>query len=850
MRTRLFTVIPAIPEPLIRLRELAYNLWWTWNPDAVELFRRIDIELWEETWHNPVRLLSEVPQDRLEQLAGDRAFLANMDRVLDAFYIYSAARTWYSENLTDRIQGKIAYFSAEFGLHECLPVYSGGLGILAGDHLKSASDLGLPLVGVGLFYRQGYFHQYLTNDGWQFEDYPDLDFLHLPITLARNGGGEPIQVHVDIGDHSVALQIWKVQVGRVPLYLLDSYLPENRVEDRGITGRLYGGDHETRIRQEIVLGIGGIRALAALGIDPLVCHMNEGHSAFLALERIRQNVCEKKLSVAEAQEVVAAGNAFTTHTPVPAGIDVFSPQLVESYLGRYANEMQMSMEAILGLGRKNPSDAKEPFCMAILALRLARQGNGVSKLHGSVSRSMWQGVWPEIPEVEVPIRSVTNGIHVRSWLAYEMAHLFERYLGPRWADDPVDQKIWERVKDIPDAELWRSHERLRERFVVAARRAVRRQLKRRGAPPSEIEAADEILDPEALTIGFARRFAPYKRASLFLQDKARLLKIITNHDRPVQFVLAGKAHPRDNPGKELIKEVIQFAKLPEVRGRVVFIEDYDMGVARFLVQGVDVWLNNPTKLHEASGTSGMKVPPNGGINMSVLDGWWPEAYDGTNGWAIGDDRMYDNDAYQDYVESNAIYDLLEKEVVPMFYGRGNDGLPRKWIAKMKASMRTISPVFNTNRMVKDYVEKLYVHSAGQAKRLISNDFAIARELTRWKSAMVDYWSDLRIQSVEASDIQELPVGQEMTVKAQIHLGQVMVEDVAVELFHGRVNGENQISDGRALEMTCEGEGGGGNYEYVGRIPCTESGQHGYAVRILPRHPDMQSRHELGLIRWG
>ncbi|MBN1488613.1 MAG: alpha-glucan family phosphorylase, partial [Phycisphaerae bacterium] len=778
---RRFNVLPSLPEPLLPLRDLARNLWWTWEADAAELFRQIDIDLWEQVSHNPARLLSRVRQERLERLGRDPAYLAFMERVLERHQDYMKAQTWFSRDHGDRDYGTIAYFSAEFGLHECLPIYSGGLGILAGDHLKSASDIGLPLVGIGLLYRQGYFHQYLTNDGYQFEDYPDLDFGMLPITLMRQDDGIPKEVQVEIGRHTVMAQIWQVQVGRVMLYLLDANIAENRPEDREITARLYGGDQEMRIRQEILLGIGGVRALTALGIDPSVCHMNEGHSAFLSLERIRQRMNNDGLSFQEAREVVGASTVFTTHTPVPAGIDTFPPDLVEKYLGPYCNAMRLSIKDLLALSRMNPVDAQEPFSMAVLALRMAHHTNGVSRLHGEVSREIFARVWPGVPVPEVPITSVTNGVHVRSWLSVEMAHLFDRYLGPTWADNPVDHTIWNGVDNIPDAELWRSHERLRERLVVDARRRLKTQLRSRGAPPTEVDQADEVLDPEALTIGFARRFAPYKRAALIIRDTERLLKLVNDTVRPLQFVFAGKAHPNDEYGKELLKKLIQFMKDAQVRHRMVFLEDYDMSVARSLVQGVDVWLNTPMKRHEASGTSGMKVPPNGGINLSVLDGWWPEAYDGSNGWVIGDQRIYNNSDYQDFFESQSLYELLEKEIIPLFYDRGSDGLPRRWIAKMKASMRSVTSVFNTNRMVREYADRMYLPAAKQWQALRQDNFTPARDLAAWRTRLQQQWGDLRIESVSAEMPRELVVGQDVPVVAEVFLGSLSPDDLAVEL---------------------------------------------------------------------
>jgi len=594
--------------------------------------------------------------------------------------------SWFDAKFPGLKDERIAYFSMEFGLHEALPIYSGGLGILAGDHLKSASDLGIPLVGVGLLYRDGYFQQRLATDGWQLEDYPALDFFQAPLHQEFGPDGKQPTIEVQIGTRTVKAQVWRAQVGRVPLYLLDADMAENSPDDRALTSRLYAGDEEMRIRQEVLLGIGGIRALDAINKRPTVCHMNEGHAAFLAVERIRQVMTEHKLDFGEAREAVMTSNVFTTHTPVPAGIDHFPRALLEKYIEPYVRTLNLSMDEFEALGKIQADNSAEKFSMAVLALRLAGAANGVSALHGHVSRKMWHNVWPGAPKEEVPIASVTNGIHTETWIAPEMAHLLDSYLGTGRADSVDNPNTWERVDDIPDVELWRVHERRRLALVAFARRRLRDQLRRRAAPPAEIKAAEECLDPEALTIGFARRFAPYKRGDLIFRDPTRLLKILGSTDRPVQIVFSGKAHPRDDNGKEIIKNILNYVNRPEFRRRIVFIENYDMTVGRMLVQGVDVWLNNPIKPREASGTSGMKVCPNGGLNFSVLDGWWPEAYDGENGWAI-DEPPYDDPGFRDHITSETIYDMLEKEIVPLFYDRGADQLPRRWISRMKNSMR-------------------------------------------------------------------------------------------------------------------------------------------------------------------
>jgi starch phosphorylase len=844
-------------------------MWWSWNQDAVALFRRIDADLFEAVDESPVRLLSGVEQDRLEQLSQDEGFLAHMDRVGEAFDKYMSAPTWFQETYGDgggSPLGTVAYFSAEFGIHECVPVYSGGLGVLAGDHLKSASDLGIPLVGVSLMYREGYFRQYLNVDGWQQERYPENDFFNLPLVpetvetahaergAKREDGpgapGAPLLISVPFPGREVWARVWRIQVGRVPLYLLDCNILQNSPEDRQITGRLYGGDHEMRIRQEMILGIGGIRALRALGKEPTVCHMNEGHSAFCSLERIRLLMEEQRVDFATAREAVAAGTCFTTHTPVPAGNDVFAPHLVEHYLSALWPQLKIDRNEFLALGRQNPRDPNEPFGMTVLAIKLANVTNAVSKLHGQVSRKMWRSLWPELPDVEIPIISITNGVHARSWVSPDMAQLFERYLGMEWENRPTDHSIWKRCELIPDAELWRTHERRRERLVAFARQRLKAQLKNRGAPPGEIARADEVLDPDALTIGFARRFATYKRGTLIFHNPERLAAILNNKDRPVQLIFAGKAHPRDHGGKELIAAILHFARRPEFRRRIVFLEDYDLHVARYLVQGVDVWLNNPRRPLEASGTSGMKVCFNGGLNLSVLDGWWVEGYQQDNGWAIGAGEEYTDLNYQDDVESRAIYDLLEQEIVPLFYNRGSDDLPRGWLRMMKRCMSTICPFFNTNRMVQEYMEKCYGPSAQRAQMLLADRLARAAELAQWRRALLRDWNGVRIEGVETVGAEPMHVGKQMEVRARVHLGSIPPESVEVQLFHGLVDSFGDIPAPRTVPMSHNGQHDGATWTFRGVIPCRASGQYGFTVRVLPKHPDLANLFEPGVVVWG
>jgi starch phosphorylase len=846
---RPFTVLPRLPHRLRPLQTLAYNLWWSWNADAVALFRRVNPDLFDALDHSPIRLLGATDQARFEQLEQDDGFIAHMDRVAAALDHYLKAPTWFQETHPDT-QVRVAYLSAEFGIHESVPVYSGGLGVLAGDHLKSASDLGIPLSGVSLMYREGYFRQYLNVDGWQQERYPENDFFTLPLVPELDAANKPIIVTVPLPGRELALRVWRVQVGRVPLYLLDANIPQNAPQDRIISSQLYGGDLHTRIQQEIVLGIGGIRALRALNRMPTVCHMNEGHAAFTALERIRLLIDEHGLDFATALEAVKAGTCFTTHTPVPAGNDAFPMHMIEQYLGEYMAKMGVDRNTLAALGRQQPGNEQELFSMTVLALKLANVSNGVSKLHGSVSRRMWKDLWPELPASEVPITSITNGVHTQSWLAPEMAQLYDRYLGIQWEERPTDFAIWKRVDHIPDGELWRTHERSRERLVAMARVRLRAQLKRRGSPPSEVDAADEVLDPDALTIGFARRFATYKRGDLIFRNAERLVSIINSKDRPVQFIFAGKAHPQDRGGKELIQRVVQNSRKPEFRKRVVFIEDYDMNVARFLVQGVDVWLNNPRRPLEASGTSGMKICGNGGLNLSILDGWWVEGYDGDNGWAIGAGEEYTDLAYQDEVESRALLDLIEQDIVPSFYKRDTGGLPREWIRRMKRSIMTLVPVFNTNRMVEQYAERCYVPSARRAAKLSADHLRAAKELASWRRRVLADWNQVKVESVDAPTNELMRVGGSFPVKVRVRLGPFGPDEVEVQLCHGVLDAMGDIAEPLALPLTANGSATNDGVLFTGEVPCRASGQFGFSVRVLPKHTDLPHLFEPGLVTWG
>lgn len=844
-----FTVAPRLPERLQPLMKLANNMWWCWDPEAIGLFFRIDPDLWTATNQSPSLMLARVTQSRFEELAADDSFLAHMDHVAARLDDYMTSSQWRTKHPDASEDFLVTYFSAEFGVHESISIYSGGLGVLAGDHLKAASDLGLPLVGVGLLYREGYFQQYLNADGWQQETYPRNDFYNMPIELARDKDGKAIEIAVEYPGRMVKARIWRLQVGRVPLYLLDSDHDDNAPEDREITFRLYGGDRDTRIRQEIMLGMGGVLALDALGIHPTCYHMNEGHAAFMTLERIKHVVQQKNLTFAQAIETVKAGSFFTTHTPVPAGNDMFDPPMIEHYFGKYCEDVSLGIDDLLALGRQDPGDEREPFCMTVLALKLSAHANGVSKLHGTVARNMWRLTWKGVPEDEVPIESVTNGVHTRFWISRDLASLYDRYLGPGWVNNPDDQSIWQRIDQLPDTELWRTHERRRERLVSFARRRLHAQLKARGAPGTEARQALEVLDPDALTIGFARRFATYKRGALILRDLERLRGILLNPKQPVQFIIAGKAHPADHQAKHLIRELVHFARDPEIRNRFVFIENYDMNVARYLVQGVDCWLNTPRRPMEASGTSGMKVAANGGLNISIPDGWWCEAETlGPNGWSIGKGESYASIEEQDLVESQALYEILEQEIVPMFYDRGRDGIPRAWISRMKCAIGTICPVFNTYRMVQEYADSFYVPCSVRRTRLRDKKRASALELAKWKQELAAAWPEVAIEAVESGP-RHLTFGESLSVTARIRLGALSSKDVLVEIFYGRLDPSGQVPSGAAVEMKCIENAGDGVYRFEGAIPCNKTGQLGFTVRVLPSHPELAQKHETALIKW-
>ena len=843
-----YHVTPTLPGALEPLREMSFNLWWTWEPSARRLFRHLDPELWNRTNHNPVRMLQLSRQLRLEEVSQDKAFLRELKEVHDAFRNYLARKDTYGKTgAGSAIKNPVAYFSAEFGFHESIPNYSGGLGILAGDHCKSASDLDLNFVAIGLLYRHGYFKQQIDKEGVQEAVNLNQNFHDLPIREVRRGDAN-LLISVRILDREVFAKIWQLQVGRVSLYLLDTETPENNAEDRLITAELYGGDLEMRMRQEIMLGIGGVKALSALGIEADVFHMNEGHSAFLALERIRLNIVERKLDFYSALQVVAAANVFTTHTPVPAGNDSFPREMMRKYFAQFAKELNIPFDELFSFGqtRVNPSD---PFSMTILALRLSRHANGVSKLHGEVTRSLWKDVWTGVPVHEVPITSITNGVHTKTWMAPEFSALYRKYLRD-WEEHLTEPDFWRGVIDIPDTQLWETHQKLKLRLVEFVRERIRMRRERVGESPEALRSANQILDPEILTIGFARRFATYKRGALLFSNQERLHRLLNDTTRPVQFIFAGKAHPRDEAGKALIQEVYKFSRQAGLENRLVFVEDYDSYIARRLVQGVDLWLNHPLRPLEASGTSGMKLAPNGGLNLSVLDGWWREGYNGNNGWAIGPEIENGTIEFQNEVDAGSLYQLLENQIIPLYYAKPDGKLPLAWLQLMRESIRSVTPVFNTHRMVKEYTERLYIPAAKSHKDFSRDNCAAATHLSQWKSKIRKDWPQVRIQDVQIgnTDRQNIPVGESLQLSTRVHLGAVDPKHVRVEAYHGE--SENGGIKNPAVTILAESsQNGDGSYVYQGSVPAAESGAYGFSVRVVPTHPHLMQAHELRLITW-
>ena len=839
---RSFTVRAKLPPALAPLHELAMNLQWSWDEHTRNLFRWIDPEAWEITGHDPVRLLGMVGRDRLEALTADRAFMAFLTEVHADLKTSLSSPSWFQDRKAGPLRS-VAYFSPEFGIAEALPQYSGGLGVLAGDHLKAASALGVPLVGIGLFYRQGYFRQELNADGWQQERYPSLDPHAMALTLV-----EGARVSVDLAGTELSAQIWRADVGRVRLYLLDADIDDNDPEGRLVTDRLYGGGTEHRLRQEILLGVGGVRALDVVGETTQVFHTNEGHAGFLGLERIRRLTTGEGMTFDEAIEAVRAATIFTTHTPVPAGIDRFPRDLMERYFEKWAAVCGLHFDQLMALGHFPDEPPDSPFNMAVMGLRLAGMSNGVSRLHGQVSRNMFAALWPNVPPDEAPITSVTNGVHARTWVSDDMEDLLSRHLVPAWEE--ADADLWARLLGARDDELWRVREQGRERLVGFVRSRLREAALVRGVSESDVAWCDEVFDSRTLTIGFARRFAAYKRATLLLSQPERLKALLLSTDRPVQIVFAGKAHPADDVGKEMIRQIVQFSRHPEVRHRIAFVEDYDIAVARTLLQGCDVWLNTPRRPLEACGTSGEKAALNRALNCSIKDGWWDEMFDRENGWAISSAETYEDVARRDQVEADSLYEILEHQVVPLFYERMEGGhVPRRWVRRIKSSLVSLGPRVNASRMLRDYVEQLYEPTAGRADVISADGHARAKALTAWKARVTKQWKDVRIESVE-SDASVADLGAERDVRAVVSLGKLAGDDVAVQLVYGPVGPNDEIVGPGVVAMNLDGpDGGPGKHRYVGRLSLDQAGRWGYTVRVVPSHPDLANSVEMGCVAW-
>ena len=814
---REFNVVPAIPEALRGLSELASNLHWTWDRDTQALFRSLDPMLWEHHNHDPLRLLAAITGESWALLAAEADVVAAVQRAVDRLHEAMEAPRWF-QTRTDSSLSAVAYFSPEFGLSETLPQYSGGLGVLAGDHLKAASDLGLPLVAVGILYAEGYFRQRLNADGMQEERYPALD----PLGLALHPTG--VQVNVDIGGEDAKIKVWRVQVGRVPLYLLDTNVDGNTPGAMAITDRLYGGDSEHRLRQEMVLGIGGVRALRALGHQPQVFHTNEGHAGFLSLERIRELVGHG-FRFDEAVEFVRAGGVFTTHTPVPAGIDRFPREMMERYFAGFAKTCGITFDQLMMLGhRDDEPDGK--FNMAVMGLRLAGRSNGVAQLHGAVSREMFAGMWPDVPIGEVPIRAITNGVHAHTWVGDHIAPLLASSVGSVW--DGADAASWAGVHNLDHAEIWSARAKGRAELVAFVRDRL----------------GDNVLDPKALTIGFARRFATYKRATLLLSQPDRLRRMLLSADRPVQFVFAGKAHPADQPGKDMIRDIELFARQLDVGHRFVFVPDYDMAVARVMYHGCDVWLNNPRRPLEACGTSGMKAALNGGLNCSILDGWWDECFDGENGWAINSADDDPDLGRRDSREATSLFGLLERDIVPLFYDRGYDGVAHGWVEKMQHNWHTLGPYVTAARMVRDYTTDLYEPAAASSTRMSAADGAAARDLAAWKRHVLSSWPAVKVIDVQC-DTTPAHEGEVRRVKAVVEIDGLDVADVAVQVLHGAVDSEGSFIECPATVLLAHTGTGVFEGEYV----VGDAGPYGLTVRAMPHHPDLVHPIELGLIAW-
>lgn len=842
------TVSTTIPEELSRLTDIAYNFWWTWNCESIEMFKSIDPQLWDKLGANPVAFLHNTDNKTLLSKLSDAEFMDRYQAVTNEFDQYmSSTDTWFNHTYPGHKNHMVAYFSAEFGLNESLPIYSGGLGVLSGDHCKSASDLGIPFTAIGLFYRQGYFRQLINSEGIQETAYNLLDMNDLAIKPVMNANGEKLLININLPGRTVYASIWAAEAGRVRLYLLDSDVPQNSEPDRQITARLYGGNGDTRIQQEILLGIGGVRALEALGIKATVYHMNEGHSAFLGLELLRVLMQKQHLNFREACEAVSSSSVFTTHTPVPAGIDVFSHDTIDTYFTSYREALGISRDELLSLGYNisNPYG----FNMASLAMSLAARRNGVSKLHGAVTRSMFNNLWPGVPKDEVPVTHVTNGVHTLTWLSAPHKRLFDKYLPKGWQERISEHEIWDGIESIPDEELWHKHMSMKADLARYINDRI--SYANMSSIPSGMKMCKPIR-PDVLTIGFSRRFATYKRAALIFRDIGRIRKILNIQDMPVQIIFAGKAHPADKPAQDVIKYINDIAKQDGFEGKVVLLENYNMALARKLVQSVDVWLNNPRMPLEASGTSGQKACINGVLNLSVLDGWWREGYNGKNGWAIGSEAVYENEFFQDNADSESLYNILERSLIPLFYDRNESGIPVKWVKMMKESIKSLASFFSTQRMVQEYTSRLYVPSMDRVSSIRANDCEAARQLAFWKQKVRDSWPQVNITSIGINaDKQNIQVGSggEITAEAAVTLGSLQPEDISTEIYYGNIDSSGNVEYGEYIPLQILDQIYPGTYRYRASFTLTSGGEFGYNFRVLPANRNLSDKFELRLIKW-
>lgn len=844
-------VNPQLPNRINKLSEIANNLWWSWNTEFLKIFKEIDIDLWERVDKNPVKFLKLVSQEKLEQAVLNPSILKQYDKIVDDFEGYmNSKNTWFSKKYPNNKNDLIAYFSAEYGLDETIPIYSGGLGILSGDHLKSASDLGLPFVAVGLLYKNGYFHQKIDGYGNQHSIYKDIDLMNMPINPVKDKKGEDLKILLKLPGKNLYLKVWNIKVGRVTLYLLDSDIPENEDENyRNITLRLYGGDQEMRIKQEIVLGIGGVNLLRTLGLNPSVYHMNEGHSSFLLLEVMKNIVKEKKVSFDIARDITSSQTVFTTHTPVPAGNDIFPMDLVEKYLKGYWTKLGIDKETFLRLGTKPNDTLDAGFNMGILALKIAGKKNGVSKLHGAVSRELFGDVWPNIAANESPITHITNGVHTCSWLAPNLKQLYNKYLIPYWQDSIQIDETWKKIENIPNEKLWEEHMKRKVRLLELVKQNVTNNMRSNGKSYEEINEITSKLNPNALTIGFARRFATYKRATLIFRDLERITQILNNSEKPVQLIFAGKAHPADKEGQDLIRYIHEISMKPQFKGKIFIVENYNIGIARYLVSGVDVWLNNPRRPMEASGTSGQKASVNGVINFSVLDGWWAEGYNSKNGWTIGTNDEYDSYEIQDNADSSSIYNTLENKIIPTYYEKNRNGISDKWLQLMKNSIISTGGRYSTSRMVCDYTDKLYMPLAELNKKYY-NDLSSVADFAEWKSKMYINWEKIKIEQYNNMDNISIDAGNKIEVNCKVTLPDISVENINVEVYAGRITDNGTIENITIMPMdlvTKDDENR--EYTYKAKLELTTGGNYGYTFRVMPKHEMLLDAENLNLIKW-